>query len=114
LHAEALKPSHTGVQYGEGMFGMLIVDALDDPYRGHYDVEQTVCVNDWFHEPGTVILSNLEKGAYMEPMKMGGGGGSSGGSMKAAAAETYKGPDLGDVPVPVRLDKWKGPLPSER
>jgi multicopper oxidase len=25
--------SHTGLQYGEGMFGLLIVDAADDPYR---------------------------------------------------------------------------------
>ena len=65
--------SHTGVQYGEGMFGMLIVDAVDDPYRGDYDAEHIVCINDWFHEPGTQILSNLEKGVYMEPMKMGGG-----------------------------------------
>jgi FtsP/CotA-like multicopper oxidase with cupredoxin domain len=65
--------SHTGVQYGEGMFGMLIVDAVDDPYHGDYDAEHIVCINDWFHEPGTQILSNLEKGVYMEPMKMGGG-----------------------------------------
>src|SRR5262245_10587880 len=65
--------SHTGVQYGEGMFGMLIVDAVDDPYRGEYDVEQIVCINDWFHQPGSEILSNLERGAYMKPMRMGGG-----------------------------------------
>jgi multicopper oxidase len=99
--------SHTGVQYGEGMFGVLIVDALEDPYRDNYDVEHTVCINDWFHEPGTVILSNLEKGVYMEPMKMGGGS-SSGGAMNAAAAETYNGPDLGDVPYQSALINGKG------
>jgi FtsP/CotA-like multicopper oxidase with cupredoxin domain len=96
--------SHTGVQYGEGMFGMLIVDALDDPYRGDYDVEHTVCINDWFHEPGTLILSNLEKGVYMKSMKM--GGDSSGGTMENP--EAYKGPDLGDVPFQSALINGKG------
>jgi len=117
--------SHTGVQYGEGMFGMLIVDAANDPYRGDYDVEQTVCINDWFHEPGTEILSKLEKGVYM---KMGGDtGGSAGGAMSggstggrgiavgsassgssAAGGATYAGPDLGDVPFQSALVNGKG------
>jgi FtsP/CotA-like multicopper oxidase with cupredoxin domain len=100
--------SHTGVQYGEGMFGMLIIDAADDPYRGDYDVEHTVCINDWFHEPGTQILSNLEKGVYMEPMKMGGGSSGGGKMGAAAAADTYKGPDLGDVPYQSALINGKG------
>jgi FtsP/CotA-like multicopper oxidase with cupredoxin domain len=100
--------SHTGVQYGEGMFGMLIVDAVDDPYRGDYDVEQTVCINDWFHEPGTQILSNLEKGVYMKSMNMGDGS-SGGGTMDAAApAARYTGPDLGDVPYQSALINGKG------
>src|SRR5262249_26321868 len=86
--------SHAGVQYGEGMFGMLVVDAVDDPYRGDYDVEQVVCINDWFHQPGTEILSNLERGAYMKPMRMGGGMGS-GAKKGAAPLATYAGPDLG-------------------
>jgi FtsP/CotA-like multicopper oxidase with cupredoxin domain len=90
--------SHTGVQYGEGMFGMLIVDAVDDPSRGDYDVEHTVCINDWFHEPGTQILSNLERGVYMKPMNMGG----------ATPAATYTSPDLGDVPYQSALINGKG------
>ncbi len=94
--------SHTGVQYGEGMFGMLIVDAVDDPSRGDYDVEHTVCINDWFHEPGTQILSNLERGVYMKPMNM---GGAMGGATPAA---TYTGPDLGDVPYQSALINGKG------
>ncbi|HET7238968.1 MAG TPA: multicopper oxidase domain-containing protein [Terrimicrobiaceae bacterium] len=95
--------SHTGVQYGEGMFGMLVVEAADDPYRDDYDVEHTVCINDWFHEPGTQILSNLEKGVYMEPMKMGGS------KMGATATgDSYKGPDLGDVPFQSALINGKG------
>src|SRR5262245_44343058 len=86
--------SHTGVQYGEGMFGLLIVDAVDDPSRGDYDAEHTVCINDWFHEPGTEILSRLERGVYMPSMPMGGGsmgggsmgGGAMGGRGKGAGA----------------------------
>jgi FtsP/CotA-like multicopper oxidase with cupredoxin domain len=87
--------SHTGVQYGEGMFGMLIVEAADEPYRGDYDAEQTACINDWFHEPGTQILASLEKGAPMKGMTMGGG------AMGAA-------PDLGDVPFRSALINGKG------
>ena len=86
--------SHTGVQYGDGMFGMLIVDAADDPYRGDYDVEHTVCINDWFHEPGTQILSNLEKGVYMEPMKM----------AAAAWVEARWAPP--QRPTPTRVPTW--------
>jgi multicopper oxidase len=100
--------SHTGVQYGEGMFGMLIIDAADDPYRDDYDVEHTVCINDWFHEPGTQILSNLEKGVYMEPMKMGSGESGGGKMGTSAAADTYKGSDLGDVPFQSALINGKG------
>ena len=100
--------SHTGVQYGEGMFGMLIVDAADDPYRGGYDAEQTVCINDWFHQPGTQILANLEQGVGMAPMNM--GGSSMGGGTRAPAmpGATYTGPDLGDVPFQSALINGKG------
>ncbi len=100
--------SHTGVQYGEGMFGMLIVDAADDLYRGGYDAEQTVCINDWFHQPGTQILANLEQGVYMAPMNM--GGSSMGGGTRAPAmpGATYTGPDLGDVPFQSALINGKG------
>ena len=90
--------SHTGVQYGEGMFGMLIVDPVDDPYRGDYDAEQTVCINDWFHEPGTQILAKLERGVYMKAMPMGGGSMGAAAMGAAAPAAPYTGPDLGDVP----------------
>src|SRR5262245_27178206 len=100
--------SHTGVQYGEGMFGMLIVDAVDDPYRGDYDVEQLVCINDWFHQPGPEILSNLERGAYMKPMRMGGGSMGSGAKRGTAPPATYAGPDLGDVPFQSALINGKG------
>lgn len=92
--------SHAGVQYGEGMFGMLIVDAVDDPYRGAYDVEQIVCINDWFHQPGTEILSSLVKGMSMNM------GGSATGAV--APALTYTGPDLGDVPFQSALINGKG------
>ena len=100
--------SHAGVQYGEGMFGMLIVDAVDDPYRGDYDVEQIVCINDWFHQPGPEILSNLERGVYMKPMRMGGGSMGGGAKRGAAPPATYAGPDLGDVPFQSALINGRG------
>jgi FtsP/CotA-like multicopper oxidase with cupredoxin domain len=100
--------SHTGVQYGEGMFGLLIVDPVDDPYRGDYDAEQTVCINDWFHEPGPQILAKLEKGVYMKAMPMGGGSLRAGTKGAAVPAEPYTGPDLGDVPFQSALINGKG------
>src|SRR5262245_25476911 len=95
--------SHTGVQYGDGMFGMLIVDAVDDPYRSAYDLEQTVCINDWFHQPGTEILASLEKGVDMKSMNTRGGE-----KGLTAPPPTYTGPDLGDVPFQSALINGKG------
>jgi FtsP/CotA-like multicopper oxidase with cupredoxin domain len=51
----------------------LLSTQMDDPYQGDYDAEHIVCINDWIPRPETQILSNLEKGVYMEPMKTGGG-----------------------------------------
>ena len=96
--------SHAGVQYGEGMFGMLIVDAVDDPYRGDYDAEHTVCINDWFHQAASQILSNLESGVYMKAMNTRGGSTRRG----VAPAATYTGPDLGDIPFQSALINGKG------
>ena len=79
--------SHTGVQYSEGLFGALIVDARDDPYLDQYQQEFVVMINDWFHEPADKILNTLKTVGYPD----------SGG-----------GPDIGDVPFETALVNGKG------
>lgn len=78
--------SHTGVQYGEGLFGMLIVDGADEPA---VDAEVLVLLNDWFHRPSTEILAGLT-------------------AMHPGAMDPMSGQDLGDVPFESALVNGKG------
>lgn len=43
--------SHSGYQRGAGLFGALIVEDPDDPYKGEYDEELLLIIQDWFHHP---------------------------------------------------------------
>jgi FtsP/CotA-like multicopper oxidase with cupredoxin domain len=66
--------SHTGVQYGDGLFGPLIVEEETPPIA--YDREEILLINDWFVESSEAILAGLLKssekssGARMAGMKM--------------------------------------------
>ncbi|HEX4141930.1 MAG TPA: multicopper oxidase family protein [Pirellulales bacterium] len=51
--------SHTGVQYGDGLFGPLIVDEEEPPFR--YDREEVLLLNDWFLKSSEEILADLLK-----------------------------------------------------
>ena len=51
--------SHTGVQYGDGLFGPLIVDEPTPPAR--YDREEIVLINDWNLRSSEEILAGLLK-----------------------------------------------------
>jgi FtsP/CotA-like multicopper oxidase with cupredoxin domain len=42
--------SHTGVQYGNGLRGALIVHSDDDPFLEMYDFEEVLLFADWEHE----------------------------------------------------------------
>jgi FtsP/CotA-like multicopper oxidase with cupredoxin domain len=80
--------SHTGVQYSDGLFGALIVEEKDNPYKDLYDYDRTVLFNDWFHQPSPQILANLKQGTYMQ--------------------KGQKGPDIADVPFQSALINGKG------
>ncbi|HEY4313715.1 MAG TPA: multicopper oxidase family protein [Pirellulales bacterium] len=62
--------SHTGVQYGDGLFGPLIVE--DDKPIAPYDREEILLLNDWFAMPAEKILAGLtgSSGGGMAGMKM--------------------------------------------
>jgi multicopper oxidase len=88
--------SHVGVQYGEGLFGPLIVDE-PSPIAA-YDREEILMINDWFLQTGDQILAKLVKGMNMKmPDKM---------DMKDK-------PDVGDVPFQSGLINGKGRAPGD-
>jgi iron transport multicopper oxidase len=78
--------SHTGVQHSDGLFGALIVEEKNDPYKDLYDFDSIVMMNDWFHQPSPQILANLEQGKY----------------------RSKGGPTVGDVPFQSALINGKG------
>jgi FtsP/CotA-like multicopper oxidase with cupredoxin domain len=87
--------SHTGVQYGDGLFGPLIVDE-EEPIAA-YDREEVLLINDWFLEAGDTLLARLRDGA---------------GRMKRPAKRPMKHmkgmKDVGDVPFQSGLVNGKG------
>lgn len=58
--------SHVGVQYGNGLFGPLIVE--EKTPIAAYDREEVILLNDWFRELGDALLAGLLKGPGMEAM----------------------------------------------
>jgi FtsP/CotA-like multicopper oxidase with cupredoxin domain len=87
--------SHTGVQYGDGLFGPLIVDEKE-PIAA-YDREAVLLINDWFLESGDTLLARIRKGP---------------GRMKKPAKKPMKAmkgmKDVGDVPFQSGLVNGKG------
>merc|ERR1719222_903340 len=57
--------SHTGLQYGDGLFGPLLVyqraSVPDNPYRQDYDKELGVAlmIGDWWHKLSQELAVNL-------------------------------------------------------
>lgn len=87
--------SHTGIQYSEGLYGPLIVEARNNPYQ--YDREQVLMIGDWFVEPSDTIMKNIVGGVYRE-------------SEKPAGKPAKR--DLGDVPFQSFIFNGKGQLPD--
>src|SRR5262249_16251461 len=82
--------AHVGVQYGNGLFGPLVVE--DPAPIAAYDREETLLINDWFWQPGEEELARLLKDDSGKMPKKG---------MK-------EGPDLGDIPFEWGLMNGKG------
>ncbi len=88
--------SHTGVQYGDGLFGPLIVE--DEKPIAPYDREAILLINDWFARPSEAILAGLTKSSAggMAGMKTKDSGREAGAEkmpgMKIPAADAKKMP----------------------
>jgi FtsP/CotA-like multicopper oxidase with cupredoxin domain len=99
--------SHVGVQYGNGLFGALIVD--DPEPIARYDREEVLQINDWFWEMGDAILAGL-----LEKSGASGENATKRNSMKRNAMKGMKPgdrmsmPDVGDVPFRSGLINGKG------
>jgi FtsP/CotA-like multicopper oxidase with cupredoxin domain len=92
--------SHVGVQYGEGLFGPLIVEERTP--IATYDREEILLINDWYLESGDQILAKLLKGVGM---KMPG---------KKEKVALRDKPDVGDVPFQSGLINGKGRAKGEK
>jgi FtsP/CotA-like multicopper oxidase with cupredoxin domain len=89
--------SHVGVQYGNGLFGPLIVEERT-PIAA-YDREEIVMLNDWFLESGDALLAGILKGM----------------DRKMPAPKEGKGmKDFGDVPFQSALINGKGRAPGDK
>jgi FtsP/CotA-like multicopper oxidase with cupredoxin domain len=96
--------AHTGVQYGDGLLGPLIVEERTP--IASYDREEILLVNDWFLSPGDALLAGLLRGG---DMKMPGGA-----SMKEDGMKGMRdGKDVGDVPFQSGLINGKGRAPGD-
>jgi FtsP/CotA-like multicopper oxidase with cupredoxin domain len=115
--------SHVGVQYGNGLFGPLVVDEFVPPAKYHREV--ILVINDWFLRPAEQILAGLlhpmqpangkmpamKSSAAAKPMGMGMKGvGTKGGSMKMKGSM----PDIGDVPFESALFNGRGCFPGQQ
>jgi FtsP/CotA-like multicopper oxidase with cupredoxin domain len=96
--------SHVGVQYGNGLFGPLVVEERTP--IATYDREETLFLNDWFLQPGDTLLADLLGG---KGMKMPGKGDGKGMEMK----EGKEKKDVGDVPFQSGLVNGKGRAPGD-
>src|SRR5262249_36914710 len=90
--------SHVGGQYGDGLFGPLIVE--ENTPIARYDRDEILMLSDWFLEPGDTLLAQLLKGG-MEKMP---------GKMDKMEMKGRK--DVGDVPFQSGLVNGKGRAPG--
>jgi FtsP/CotA-like multicopper oxidase with cupredoxin domain len=88
--------SHVGVQYGEGLFGPLVVEEQTPIAR--YDRDEILVLNDWFLESGDILLARLEKGGM--------------GKMPDKR-EAKDRKDVGDIPFESGLVNGKGRAPGD-
>src|SRR5262249_30713396 len=87
--------SHVGVQYGNGLFGPLIVEERTPIAR--YDREEIIFLTDWFLQSGDALLAGVLRSMDMKmPAQKG---------MKMTR-------DLGDVPFQSALINGRGRAPG--
>jgi FtsP/CotA-like multicopper oxidase with cupredoxin domain len=99
--------AHIGsTPYSEGLFGPLIIEETNNPYKDAYNSEQVVLINDWFHEPSCVILDKLVKGEKETETPKGDSG--QGMDMSMPKSDSGQGMDVGDVPFDSALINGKG------
>jgi FtsP/CotA-like multicopper oxidase with cupredoxin domain len=113
--------SHVGVQYGNGLFGPLIIDEVVPPAR--YDRDEILLINDWFLRPAEEILAGLvgpnhsggTRTPAMKPVPPGNPKAINRPPMKRMAMKGRGGkPDIGDVPFESALFNGLGRFAGTR
>jgi FtsP/CotA-like multicopper oxidase with cupredoxin domain len=88
--------SHVGTQYGNGLFGPLIVE--EGMPIAAYDRDEVVFLTDWFLQPSDTLLAGILKGMDMKML---------------AKKEMKAMKDLGDVPFQSALINGKGRMAGD-
>ena len=60
--------SHSGIQYGDGLKGILIIKDPDDPWTSFYQDEDIIELTDWYHQPVYIYLKSYLYPGTTEPI----------------------------------------------
>ena len=60
--------SHSGMQYGEGLKGVVVIKDPRDPWKAFYEDEDILQLTDWYHQSIEVLLKPYLKTGTLDPM----------------------------------------------
>ncbi|CAF0849298.1 unnamed protein product [Didymodactylos carnosus] len=60
--------SHSGIQYGDGLKGVLIINDPNDPWKNYYTNEEVLQLSDWYHTPVGVLLQAYVTSSMEDPI----------------------------------------------
>lgn len=60
--------SHFSMQYGDGLWGILIIKDPNDPWKEYYNDEEILQVTDWYHTPLYVLLKPYLYPGMLDPV----------------------------------------------
>ena len=59
--------SHSAMQYGDGLKGLVIIRDPQDPWKSFYEGEELLEFTDWYHQPVHVLLQSYLSPGMMDP-----------------------------------------------
>lgn len=60
--------SHSTIQYGDGLKGILIIKDPNDPWKSFYEDEDVIELTDWYHQPAHIHLQSYLYPGTLDPI----------------------------------------------
>ena len=60
--------SHSAIQYGDGLKGILIIKDPNDPWKSFYDDEDIIELTDWYHQSAHIHLKSYLYPGTLDPI----------------------------------------------